>query len=225
MSTPQVIDLRARLDFAPDAVILAQGDYPADNGLRHMIDTVPHLIICDGAVNGLLTHSSRRPDCVIGDGDSVPMDKLAELDIPFVHISDQETNDLTKSIKHCAERGWTRICILGGTGRREDHTIGNISLLGDYHKMGLEVRMMSDFGTFVPTEGAVTLLVEEGAQLSFFNIGGRPFSARGVKYPFEEEIFAPLWQATLNEATASEVCLLSSDVILVYVAQERKHPK
>lgn len=225
MNTPKVIDLKERLDFAPDAIILAQGDFPTDEGLRHMMDVVPHLIVCDGAINGLLAHSSRRPDCVIGDGDSVPMDKLAELDIPFVHISEQDTNDLTKSINYCAQRGWTRVCILGGTGRREDHTIGNITLLGDYHKMGLEVRMMSDFGTFVPTVGAVTLLVEEGTQLSFFNIGGRPFSARGVKYPFEEEVFAPLWQATLNEATASEVHLLSSDVILVYTAQERKRTK
>lgn len=225
MSTPRIIDLKDRLDYTPDAVILAQGDYPTDEGLRQMIDFAPHLIACDGAVNGLLVHARRRPDCVIGDGDSVPMERIKALNIPFLHIGDQDTNDLTKSINYCLQKGWKRVCILGGTGRREDHTLGNIFLIADYHDMGMEVRMMSDYGTFVAAEGEVALHVEVGTQLSFFNIGGKPFSARGVKYPFEGEIFAPLWQATLNEAVSTPVQLLTSSVVLVYVAQERKHTK
>ena len=48
---------------------------------------------------------------------------------------DQETNDLTKAVKWCNERGYNDIVIIGATGKREDHTIGNISLLAEYAKI------------------------------------------------------------------------------------------
>lgn len=218
-------DFRDRLSYTPQAIVLAQGDYPSDAGLRKMIEEVPHLIVCDGAVRGLLEHSSRSPDCVIGDGDSVPMARLEELGIPFVHVQNQNTNDLTKAIMLCKDNGWMRVCILGGTGRREDHTLGNISLLCEYHMLGMEVRMMSDYGTFLPFEGDCTLTVEVGQQLSLFNLGGAHLSASGVKYPFERTNFAALWQATLNEAVAEEVHLSADRLILIYIAQERKDPQ
>ena len=46
--------------------------------------------------------------------------------------SDQETNDLTKAVTWCSERGYRDLVILGATGKREDHTMGNISLLAEY---------------------------------------------------------------------------------------------
>ena len=46
--------------------------------------------------------------------------------------TEQETNDLSKAFRYCLKRGWKKLFILGATGKREDHTMGNISLLSDY---------------------------------------------------------------------------------------------
>ena len=53
-------------------------------------------------------------------------------------ISDQETNDQTKAVNFLLAQGKRRIAIIGATGNREDHTLGNISLLSDYLRAGAE---------------------------------------------------------------------------------------
>lgn len=218
------LDLRHLADYRPEAVILAQGDYPAAQALIHHIERVPHLVVCDGAIRTHLERSQRKPDCVIGDGDSVPLQLLRSHNIPFIHIRDQETNDLTKSVTHCLRQGWHDIAILAGTGKREDHTIGNIFLLPEYSKMGARVRMLSDHGIFIPLSGYTELTVEVGTQLSFFPTDSHPMTAEGVRYPFDARRFDALWQATLNEAVASQVTLHTEGVMLLYVAHERKSP-
>ena len=69
------------------------------------------------------------PDIIIGDGDSL-CPEYRELYASLVHHNpDQETNDQTKAVHYLYARGMRRIAIVGATGKREDHTIGNISLL------------------------------------------------------------------------------------------------
>lgn len=224
MVEPTTFELRSAEGYSPDVVVLAQGEYPTHPQLLDLLERVPHLVVCDGAIRGLWARTTRRPDCVIGDGDSVPMDELKDKGIDFVHVSDQETNDLTKGVNYCLSKGWSHICILGATGRREDHTIGNIMLLPEYLRMGAEVRMLSDYGMFVPLIGCAMLYTEVGRQLSFFNVGGQPFTVTGVKYPIDHQTFSALWQATLNEATSPTVSVTCSDVVLVYMSEEIKAP-
>ena len=59
---------------------------------------------------------------------------------------DQETNDQTKAVNYLMEKGFRRIAIVGATGRREDHTLGNISLLMEYMRMGQKYVMYTDYG-------------------------------------------------------------------------------
>ena len=61
--------------------------------------------------------------------------------------ADQETNDLTKSVHFCAYKTDEEIAIVGGTGYREDHTLGNISLLADYMEAAT-VMMVTNYGIF-----------------------------------------------------------------------------
>ena len=63
--------------------------------------------------------------------------------------AEQETNDLSKAFRFCLSQERKRITIMGATGKREDHTIGNVSLLADYMEQA-EVSMMTDYGIFVP---------------------------------------------------------------------------
>lgn len=208
--------------FSPSAVVLAQGEYPSSPAVRRLLYDASHLVICDGASKHLLTESALNPALIIGDGDSIPLEVKEKYGHLFVHVSEQDTNDLTKAVNSCKERGWNRVIILGATGLREDHTIANIFLLEEYRRMGMEVRMVSDYGSFYPIIGDVTFKVQPKQQISLFPLSETPFSTEGLLYEIEKQGFSALWQASLNEAVGHEFVISTSEPVIVYVANEVK---
>ena len=115
--------------------------------------------------------------------------------------------------------GFREVLILGATGRREDHTLGNISLLAQYVTEFERVEMVSDFGWFTPLYRTTTLDSEPGQQVSLFSLypNGR-ISVSGLRYPIEKRRLLYWWEATLNEATGKEfTVILEEDArVLVY---------
>ena len=145
-----------------DAVILTNGAFPtADEPLR-LLREARYVVCCDGAAR-------HWPQCdaIVGDGDSVPEDLRDRL----IQIEEQEDNDLTKATRYCLKQGWHRIAYLGATGKREDHTLGNISLIVRYFlEMGVEPLMVTDYGWFVVANGDSEFESFPGQQVSIFNV-------------------------------------------------------
>ena len=81
------------LPFVPDAVILADGEYP----LRLLRET-PYIVCCDGAANTFISHGY-IPNMIIGDGDSLSVENRMLYKDRLLYVADQETNDLTKAIR------------------------------------------------------------------------------------------------------------------------------
>ncbi len=130
------------------AVILAQGAFPSHPYPLQVLHEAAMLVCTDGAVNNL---KGREPDIVVGDLDSLSDRMKERYASRLVLNTDQDTNDLTKAVQLCHEKGIRAVTILGAAGLREDHMLGNISLLGDYARMMEKVRMVTDYGTFWPT--------------------------------------------------------------------------
>lgn len=208
--------------YSPSVLVVAHGELFADAKTLNLIKRAKHLVVCDGALARYLEISTRIPDMVIGDGDSVDRAELEKLAVPFTIMADQETNDLTKAVDYAIAQGWQEVAIVGATGRREDHTLGNIFLLPDYYKKGAEVRIYSPFGVMTPFQGTLQLHTDVGRALSLFAIDAKPMSAKGVAYPFEKRVFTALWQATLNKATQPIVELWSKGVALLFVATDNR---
>lgn len=189
-------------------VIMVQGTVPRQEWVSTLLEQAEHLIVCDGAIRTYVECTSRRPDIVIGDGDSVEETLLDTLGVEFIRISDQETNDLTKGVMKAKELGWDDIAIIGATGRREDHTLGNIFLLAEYLEMNLQVCMLTETGIFIPFKGSRTFEKMKGYKVSFFDVDRTKMTAKGVLYPFRDRIFTNLWQGTLNTISddVMEVC-------------------
>ena len=77
---------------------------------------------------------TKAPDAIVGDGDSLP-EALKQQYAHLLHLEDeQDYNDMTKATRFCMQRGARKIAYIGATGKREDHTLGNISLLAYYCK-------------------------------------------------------------------------------------------
>ena len=195
-----------------DAVILAHGDFPQAEIPLDLLRQAPFVCACDGAVNHY-----PQADAIVGDGDSVPESLRNRL----IRIDEQEDNDLTKATRYCLSKGMRRIVYLGATGQREDHTLGNISLMVRYmQEMGVEPLLATDHGWFVAAEGESAFASFKGQQVSIFNMTCNALSSEGLlwqAYPYRQ-----WWQGTLNESAGDSFTLKGDGVYLVYRTYQAK---
>lgn len=201
--------------YTPEAVILANGEYPTHPFPLQLLEEAKFVACCDGAANEYISRG-HTPDMIVGDGDSLSPE-YKELFSPIIHqISDQETNDQTKAVHFLQKKGFRKIAIVGATGKREDHTLGNISLLMDYMREGMEVRTVTDYGVFMPANGTQTFKSQPGQQISIINFGAKGLKGEGLVYPLSD--FTNWWQGTLNEATSNRFTIQCTGEYLVFLA-------
>ena len=187
-----------------DCVVVANGLFPSREEVLAYLDEVPVLIACDGAAKTLL-NKGFKPNAIVGDLDSLPEDIRYNSDFEVWHSEEQMTNDLTKAVRFAHEKGYKRLLILGATGLREDHTLGNISLLTEYINLFDCVEMMSDFGVFIPMNRSRTFQSEPGQQISIFCITPQTeLTTTGFRWEVANRRFECWWQGTLNEAVGEE---------------------
>lgn len=182
-----------------NTVILCNGETPSHDIALKALREADHIVCCDGAIDHLAQYGTLKADIhLVGDGDSYH----GGLDeIQFHPDPDQETNDLTKAVKYCLLNGWKTLSILGATGLREDHTLGNISLLGQYAQMGVEATMITNYGTFTTLTHSTSLKSFDRQQVSIFSLTpDTPISVSGLRFPIENRPLRQWWEGTLNEA-------------------------
>ena len=194
-----------------DVVILANGDFPVHALPLSLLEDAVHIVACDGAIAHLAAHEYQADIIAIGDGDSIPETLRDRL----IRVEEQEDNDLTKATRYCLKQGWRRIAYLGATGKREDHTLGNISLIVRYFlEMGVEPLMVTDYGWFVVARGDSEFESFPGQQVSIFNVNCQHLVSEGLKwqsYPYHQ-----FWQGTLNEALSTVFRFRADGCYLVY---------
>lgn len=181
-------------------IILADGDFPSDPIPLSILEKAERIVCCDGAALALVRHKL-TPDAIVGDLDSLPEDFRKRYSECLVHVEEQEDNDLTKAFHFCMENGWKNIVILGATGKREDHTLGNLSLLADYSLQAEKISLVTDHGIFVAVNTPGRFESCKGEQISIFALDeGIKVTSENLKYPMKEYPLRRWWQATLNEA-------------------------
>ncbi len=211
------------IDNSPlSTVILAAGDFPRHPIPLRILYEAKRLFACDGALAELLKNRI-EPIAVVGDGDSIsPRLKQSYARI-YHHIPEQDTNDLTKAtLFACAQIDseiaagqWPHFYYLGATGKREDHTLGNISLMMHYyHQFHIRPMMITDYGWFEPASGTNTFCSVPGQQVSIFNATCRQLSSTGLKWSLHP--FRQFWEGTLNEAVGNTFTIQADGDYMVY---------
>ena len=203
-------------------VIICDGSFPRTEYPRYLIRTADFIICCDGALKKYIRNSKaifgteRLPDRVIGDMDSLPESLRKKHADIIVKIDEQEHNDQTKAFRWAMEniKGIESITILGATGQREDHTIGNISLLMEYARMydlegsGIQVQMITDHATIVAVTDTVEMDCGEGRQISILTPDNTlRIKSEGLRWKTDDVVFDNWWKATLNVAVQDNIRL------------------
>ncbi|MBT7378304.1 MAG: thiamine diphosphokinase, partial [Candidatus Marinimicrobia bacterium] len=127
-------------------VVLANGEFPKHDIPLHELDIAGSIICCDGAVESLINYG-KRPQAIVGDFDSIPQKLKEDLFKILVHAPNQSENDLRKSLKWVEVHGGKSVTILGASGKREDHLLGNIFSILQFDTQ-MDMIMITDYGRF-----------------------------------------------------------------------------
>ncbi len=203
-----------------NAVIICDGQFPKTEYPRYLIRSADFIICCDGALRKFLRNSraifgeDRLPDLVIGDMDTLPASYQKKYSDIIIKEDEQEHNDQTKAVRWALNnlRDLSSIHILGATGGRADHTIGNVSLLMEYTRMfdlgEIAIEMVSDEGTVFPINDTVEFDCGTGRGVSIFTPDNTlRIKSEGLEYPTDDVVFDNWWKATLNKAARDRVRL------------------
>ena len=211
------------VEGASVAVILADGEAPSHEVPLSFLRKAKTVVACDAAWRSAVK-LGRIPDAVVGDGDSLTLTDMAELEhlcVPVFKETEQDTNDLCKAFRYVIRSGTAgRIVILGATGKREDHAIGNIFHLVDFAETDCEVSIVTNSGTFEP-------LVPPGREWDCDSGVGRPISvfathpdtimtSDGLKWPLNGVRFDALWRGTLNRIVSARFSIRTDRPAIIF---------
>lgn len=201
-------------------VIIGDGKFPKTEYPRYLIRQADFIICCDGALLKFLRNSEaifgekRLPDLVIGDMDTLSQSMQRKYADIIIKENEQDHNDQTKAVRWVLNnlRGVQNIHILGGTGGRTDHTIGNTSLLMEYTRMfdlgDIAIEMVTDEGTIFPINDTIEFECGPGRSISIFSPDNSlKIKSEGLMYPTEDVVFDNWWKATLNKTVQDKVRL------------------
>lgn len=173
-------------------------------------------VVCDRDIKGF--------DYIVGDGDGLTKEQKAQLGDKYVHIAEQETNDLAKAYRFVTEKIKARpleITVFGAMGGRIDHEIGNIFHLADFEKDDVHVEMVCEGGALIGVRGSRKIATYEGADVSVFAPEKATMvKSRGLKWSLDGVELDRLWSGTLNKAMADEIELESNKNIIVYISRK-----
>ena len=203
-----------------DIVIICDGTFPKQEYPKYLIRNADFIICCDGALTKFLKNSKkifgeeRLPDLVIGDMDTLSSAMQKKYSDIIVRESEQEHNDQTKAVRWALNNieGISAIHILGATGGRADHTIGNLSLLMEYTRMfdlqDICIEAVGDEGIAFPINDTTEFDCGQGREISIFSPDNTlRIRSMGLMYKTDDVVFDNWWKATLNKASDDKVRL------------------
>lgn len=162
-------------------LLLLGGDPPGRALLKEQIDLAGQVLAVDGGIN-IDSLDPDSIDLILGDLDSAHP-KLIK-DVPYLKLPDQNLTDLQKTLGYVNENlKPTHITILGGSGRRSDHTVNNLQICASF-PADCQITFLNDVfdqgRTFqenifrITPQTMADFLVGKGTTLSVFSVS--PFT-------------------------------------------------
>jgi len=173
-----------------NGLILANGEPPSRQLCRGRAAKAQWILCCDGACLYAKAYGL-TPDMIVGDMDSIG-EKLPEsfANIPLVKYPvEKDATDLQLAIELTLKKGCTSIEIIGGTGRRTDHLLGNIQLLLYLAKKNIPATMIDSYNFISVVTGTVPLEGKEGDLVSIIPLSSNlRITTENLKYSLKEHL-------------------------------------
>ncbi|WP_455720884.1 thiamine diphosphokinase [Agathobacter sp.] len=154
------------------------------------------IIAADSGMD-FLYQNGITPDIIVGDFDSTRTKALGYFEEkgqseihPLNPVKDD--TDAEFAIRTAIERGAKSIIIIGATGSRIDHVLGNISLLGVGLKQGVAIEILDQNNRIRMIDRPVILKKDKqyGKYVSLIPVSSdNEVSLTGFKYPLDHHVF------------------------------------
>lgn len=158
------------------------------------------LVIAVDSGMSFFYRTGQTPDYIVGDFDSVSPDVLKSFTaqnqangkkkpVILQFQPEKDETDTELALRTAIEQGCSRIHLLGATGSRMDHVMGNIHLLGMAMKQGVECLMADENNRIRMIQKGIVIQREEqyGDYISLFpftpQVAG--LTLKGFKYPLD----------------------------------------
>ncbi len=144
-----------------------------------------YFVFCDGGLSHL-PHINGFPDLIVGDFDSF---EKPSWDVETIVLPrEKDDTDSVYAAKEAVRRGFDDFLLLGMTGGRIDHTLGNLSLLLWLHARVKSVRMLDDHSQIRVVTDEPVEIDDSCVYFSLITISGPAAGVdiTGAKYPLTD---------------------------------------
>ncbi len=173
-----------------------------------------YLIAADAGVL-FFQKAGMKPKLIVGDFDSSGKDCLSVYEgDPEVEIRtfrpEKDWTDTEIAVSAAAQLGLEKVWLLGGTGTRLDHVLGNMQVLAMAADKGLEVIMVDRNNRIsTPLKKQFTLKKEDifGHYISFFALGGdvEGLTLEGFAYDTQDLTLTAVGSLAVSNEVKEEV--------------------
>lgn len=161
--------------------LFLNGEAPTAKSLPNL-NSYSHIMCTDGAYNYLQTLGI-KPQYICGDFDSISAEPPAAL---RQHLPDQNYTDFEKTLQFIlANKLGKNIHVFGGSGKEQDHFLGNLSVAKTYSEK-LNLTFYDQHQLYFLTTTSTTFKAKLGEIVSLipFPKAAEIFT-NGLKYPLE----------------------------------------
>jgi thiamine pyrophosphokinase len=166
------------------ALLICNGEQPSRPFARRLARRSHFIVAADGGANGA-RKLGITPDLIIGDLDSVTRATRKFFSSTFViRVARQDNTDMEKALDYIVAGSLAQeVMIIGATGRRIDHTLGNLAVLANYTRRLRTIACGNGWHAF-PVRSGEQVHASVGTTVSLIPFGDcRGVTLRGLKYP------------------------------------------
>ncbi len=169
--------------MSKQALIICNGEPPSRALSRRLARDSALVVAADGGANIARRHGI-KPDIIIGDLDSVSRSTLRLFSTSTIlYVSRQDNTDLEKALDLLAARKIREVIIIGGTGKRIDFTLANLSVLWAYTSF-VDITFVGDGWKAIPVGRKKVVKTRVGTIVSLIPFGDcSGITLKGLRYP------------------------------------------
>ena len=196
------------------------GGAPIENyeRIKKFLQDDDFYIYCDSGLNHI-DSLGKKPNLIVGDFDSHSNPNMNVETIVLPRAKDD--TDTTFAAKQGIERGFEEFILIGVTGGRIDHTLGNIYLLQYLYKHGKKGILIDNFSECEIIDSSPAYVKDCYPYFSLVNISGiaKGITIKNAKFPLDNAEIIPEYQYGVSnevlKGKTAEISVKEGSLLLI----------
>ncbi len=173
------------------------------------------IISCDGALN-YLKAINKTPNIILGDFDSLGYIPENALKYP----AEKDFTDGELALEYCIEHNFSQVVFICGGGKREDHFLGNLSLMIKADNHGIKSIMETRYSTiYIASKPIAFNNLKVGVTFSVIPLEKSIISKQiGLKYDYHKPLEVDTTFGVSNVVLDANVSLdITNGRVLIFI--------